>query len=525
MKFVVVAVVSISTTFFFPMESCDAYQLSSRWSSTTLSGGGLGQGDPTTITWSIVPDGTNIPGEGSSNLVSFLNFEFGSSATWLPLFTQSFQRWDDLSGLTLMYESNDDGVSHGNFPGLWGTRGDVRIGGNFLDGSSGVLAYNFFPNNGDMVLDTGDGNFYDTPTNNFRALRNVLMHEHGHGIGIRHVESNNSRQLMEPFINTNFDGPQFDDLLAVQRHYGDIYEENGGNNSSSEATSLGAIADGSTASIGTDAINSPAIASSRVDFVSVDDNSDSDYYSFTVSSRSELDILLDPRGPTYNQGPQGGGQNSFNTRALSNLRLRLYDTNGTTLLSDQSANGIGSSESIDNFVVDSGTYFVRVTGAANNVQMYRLDVTADNAALPGDFDDDGDYACADVDALVAAVASGSSDLQFDLSGNGSVGTEDVTEWLAIAGAAEIPSGNPYLPGDANLSGVVDFLDFNIWAANRFTSQAAWCLGDFNATGVIDFLDFNIWAANRFQSSLVPEPSAGVMICLAAMGFLARRRRG
>ena len=318
---------------------------------------------------------------------------------------------------------------------------------------------------------------------------------------------------MEPFINTSFDGPQFDDLLAVQRGYGDIYEENGGNNTSGNATPLGTIASGSTASIGTSANLTPFIPASAVDFVSVDDNSDQDYYSFTVNSRSELDILLDPRGPTYNEGPQGGSQSSYNTRALSNLRLRLYDTNGSTLLADQNVNGSGSSESINSFVVDPGTYFARISGSANNVQMYRLDVTANTAALPGDFDDNGDYDCPDVDALVDAIASGSTDLQYDLSGNSLVGTEDLTEWLAIAGAAENTSGNPYLAGDADLNGTVDFLDFNVWAANRFSSSAAWCLGDFDASGVIDFLDFNIWAANRFQSSrpAVPEPSAAWLL--------------
>ena len=147
-----------------------------------------------------------------------------------------------------------------------------------------------------------------------------------------------------------------------------------------------------------------------------------------------------------------------------------------------------------------------------------------SAALPGDFDHDGDYACPDVNALVAAIADGSNDTQYDLTGNGTVGTEDLTEWLAIAGAAENAAGNPYLPGDANLSGVVDYLDFNIWADNRITSNAAWCLGDFDATGVIDFLDFNIWADNRFQSSrpVVPEPSSAPLMLVGLLGVIRHR---
>ena len=40
-----------------------------RWTRTATNGGGLGQGDPTVVTWSIVRDGGAISG-GTSNLVS-----------------------------------------------------------------------------------------------------------------------------------------------------------------------------------------------------------------------------------------------------------------------------------------------------------------------------------------------------------------------------------------------------------------------------------------------------------------------
>ena len=38
------------------------FQLAGRWTSTATDGGGLGQGDPTTLTWTIVQDGTGVPG-------------------------------------------------------------------------------------------------------------------------------------------------------------------------------------------------------------------------------------------------------------------------------------------------------------------------------------------------------------------------------------------------------------------------------------------------------------------------------
>ena len=90
-------------------------------------------------------------------------------------------------------------------------------------------------------------------------------------------------------------------------------------------------------------------------------------------------------------------------------------------------------------------------------------------------------------------------------------------------------GNAYLSGDANLDGVVDVSDFNLWNANKFETVSAWCSGDFNADGVVDVSDFNIWNSSKFQSSAgiaVPEPSA-VLILLAAFPCLVacRRRKG
>ena len=94
--------------------------------------------------------------------------------------------------------------------------------------------------------------------------------------------------------------------------------------------------------------------------------------------------------------------------------------------------------------------------------------------ISGDFDNNGDYSCPDVDALVGAIVAGTNDAAFDLTGDGLVNNQDLTAWLAEAGAAELTSGNSYLYGDADLDGIVDGQDFIVWNTNKFSSTAAWC---------------------------------------------------
>jgi hypothetical protein len=151
-------------------------------------------------------------------------------------------------------------------------------------------------------------------------------------------------------------------------------------------------------------------------------------------------------------------------------------------------------------------------------------------AVSGDFDGNGFYECADVDLLVSNIATGSGDLQFDLTGDNMVDEADLDAWRAEAGSVGglTATGNPILPGDANLDGEVDGQDFVIWNSNKFTDTAAWCAGDFNADGSVNGQDFVAWNAFKFQSAndslaAVPEPSSiATILLLAALAF--RRQR-
>ncbi len=346
--------------------------LGDRWTSSATSGSVSGQGDPIVLTWSVVPDGTELPTgigepEANSNLKAFLNGIYGSEATWLAIVQDVFDQWSSLSGIDYVYEPNDDGVPLPSNSGIVGTRGDVRLGGHFLDGNSGTLAYNYFPDWGDMVLDTGDS-FYSNTSNSSQGLRNVLFHEFGHGFGLNHNCPIDQTKLMEPFISFAYTGPQADDILGINRAYGDQGEPN---DQVASAASLGALG-----------------ASQSYTNLSIDDNADQDYYSFTVTGGTLLDVTVTPTGSTYLNGPQNANGScsagtSFDSLDVQDLSIEIFAADGTTSLGSSDSGGLGAAESLsDVALASSGTYYLRVQGAtADAAQLYDLSLTTSSALV------------------------------------------------------------------------------------------------------------------------------------------------
>jgi hypothetical protein len=112
--------------------------------------------------------------------------------------------------------------------------------------------------------------------------------------------------------------------------------------------------------------------------------------------------------------------------------------------------------------------------------------------LSCDFNFDGFCDIDDIDSLVMEIAAMTNDPDFDLNGDGFVDLADRDEWLAAAGAMNLPSGNPYLVADFNLDGFVDGTDFIEWNANRFSNTGKWSLADANGDGFTDGADFIQW---------------------------------
>ncbi len=194
--------------------------------------------------------------------------------------------------------------------------------------------------------------------------------------------------------------------------------------------------------------------------------------------------------------------------SLGDSVLWLYDTDGTTPLVYDDDGGTGLASRIDWTAPADGTYFIDVAGYSVSFGTYTLDIG--NSEINGDFNGDGAFDCFDIDALVAAIAAGGNDPTYDMSGDGLVDIIDRDAWLVAAGAANLPSGAPYLLGDATLNGVVDVSDFNAWNAHKFTTSPSWCNGDFTANGVVDVSDFNIWNTHKFTASAAfNRPAAAV----------------
>jgi hypothetical protein len=419
----------------------DRFNVGPRWTSTALTPGGSALGKPITITWSIVPDGTDVEGfngepDSPSNLRAYLDGIYGSQANWLPVFQSVFDRWEQVSGIDFVYESNDDGAALRNpedplnpgtfLPstafGVAGVRGDVRISGHTIDGNSGVLAYNFYPNandatGGDMVIDTGD-NFYTNTANNSLRLRNVVSHEHGHGMGQPHVCPIETSKLMEPFVSTAYDGPRHDDIRHAQFSYGDIFEPN---DDEFTATPL-AIGDCGTLIVGTLPTPAGPVASGLAQLnlsstVSLSDENDNDYYAITVSQATKLTVVMRPLGLEYDDSDQACSGNSgsccngnpLDSRAAVDAVIQLFDTNGTTSLALAAAAPAGAIETLNFTLPAAGTYYIQIkdNSAAATAQFYDLTVTSAPATLNVAVLDDG---------LRAVPAGALVPLRFNITG-------------------------------------------------------------------------------------------------------------
>ena len=79
------------------------------------------------------------------------------------------------------------------------------------------------------------------------------------------------------------------------------------------------------------------------------------------------------------QGVENGALETINTLALNDLALQLFDSNGNLLAAADNV-GVGLNESIFQ-TLNAGTFFVEVTGASDEIQLFTLGISS-VAAVP-----------------------------------------------------------------------------------------------------------------------------------------------
>jgi len=339
-----------------PTWSGDKYSLGQRWTSTAVNGS-TGGNSPITLTYSFLDDGVYIPGGSgeagsASRLYQEMNGHFGNETVWKAMFAGMFNDWGKHIGVTYQ-EVADDGATFPVSAGVVGLRGDVRIGAHNIDGTNGILAYNFFPNVGDMVLDTSE--YWGAASGNYVFMRNICRHEHGHGLGLQHVVPETCQKLMEAYICTNFDGPQDDDIRGGMYFYGDTFEFN---NNAASATDLGVL-------VGAYSPQWPISLTNGVDF---------DYFRLTTTGPAELDVTVDPVGSRYVLDGV-----VVQTDEIQDLAFRvLGGVNGADVLIEVNDTSYGENEMLVDFALpDAGDYWVVIYRATGAFEVQRYNLTLD----------------------------------------------------------------------------------------------------------------------------------------------------
>ncbi len=323
------------------------------------------------------------------------------------LFRQVLAGWERACSVRYMEVCDDDAPWDPFPPAGPGTHGDIRFGSYAQGEGFGVLAFNYFPEfGGDMVLnssyfvepgDTAPPPYFSA-SNGYRYLRNVIAHEHGHGLGFRHVIPCSQTKLMEPFSSTVYDMVQIDEKRGAQHNYGDRFA---GNQTREAARDLGRQWIITPGNPPTDSARYPSLGNAN-DPVSValDHNepalglhphsvlerdlstngpvinpgtmlpnpSGEDWFRFTIENPQRIVIKVTPTGDAYVNGQQvdgspapcSGPATSVNAVAIGNLDIQFFRDGEGTPFREANTNAAGAVETIDAGVQPAGTYYIRV---------------------------------------------------------------------------------------------------------------------------------------------------------------------
>jgi hypothetical protein len=301
--------------------------------------------NPTAITISFMPDGTNLGGP-VTNLQSTFNNNPNLNGRWQAQILKAAQMWAQQTNINFVVVPDDGAPMGGGSyqegdPGM----GDIRIGGyNF---GNSTLAWSYQPpsvNNfsiaGDIEFNTGMpyniGQTYD--------LFTVAMHEFGHTLGLG--ESNVANSVMYSTYKGVKQSLSSDDIQGIQS----IYSANG----MRTPDLFGALNSSFTAAASlTNVLNPTALTA-------LEPNLD-----IATAGQSEYFSVLAP------QGTSGTMQISVQSQGLSQLapKVSVYLGGQLQNILVGSANGAGQYGTTLNVTVPNVSagqlYYVQVQGADN----------------------------------------------------------------------------------------------------------------------------------------------------------------
>jgi hypothetical protein len=289
------------------------------------------------ITYSFMPDGTNVAGV-SSVLFQTLNAKFATS-TWEGQIEQAASLWENVTNVNLALVS--DG---GERDGINGDQqddprfGDIRIGAVPLP--SGVLAETFLPPPSNGGTAAGDILFNATinwQINNDFDLMTVAAHEFGHALGLG--ESSVSTAVMYGTYNGIKQALTSDDIAGIQSIYGtrsfDQFNS-GGNRNSNILTAAN--------------INSFITSNSQVAIPNLD---------LTTGGQDEW---FSVNVPSTTTGTMKVTAQSSNLSSLTPT-LTVFTSSASEVGQVSAPDTFGATISISTRVSSGQKYYIRVTGA------------------------------------------------------------------------------------------------------------------------------------------------------------------
>jgi hypothetical protein len=326
---------------------------------------GIPWANPSAVTLSFAPDGTNV--DGSSSQLSALMDRSGlSTSVWQNEILKAVQAWTSQANVNVGVVSDDgSAIGTAGYEQANPRFGDVRI---FAAPLASDLYSLTVPSGdlggtriGDIILNSNYN--FGVGSGNFRDLYTVMLQEVGNGFGVSNSADTSS--VMYEFYQGPRTGPTATDIANFRAIYGArptrTLEPDTGNDDASTATPL-------------------AGTGSRLAYGDIASAADADWYTFTAAADDQGSVHLQTAGLSLLSG-----------------RLTVFDANMNQIGSSM-ATGPGQDLTVPQVQFQSGAvYYARVDAAPGTLfaaGQYRLRVNVGGPTTltlggPAAVDDDG----------------------------------------------------------------------------------------------------------------------------------------